>query len=109
MALGANTARVGNIAIGSGALSAGTGTVIVDPQSAQTLGPTSFYKLRLEDGAETNLVGYWKLDEGTGTALYDYSGNGNSGTLSSSGVTWQSAVPAGITFDDPKSVALSSG
>ncbi|MFL5304581.1 MAG: beta strand repeat-containing protein [Polyangia bacterium] len=109
LALAANTARVGNIAIGSGALSAGTGTVIVDPQSAQTLGPTSFYKLRLEDGAETNLVGYWKLDEGTGTALYDYSGNGNSGTLSSSGVTWQSAVPAGITFDDPKSVALSSG
>ncbi|HVT07673.1 MAG TPA: LamG-like jellyroll fold domain-containing protein [Polyangia bacterium] len=109
LALGANTARVGTISLGSGALSTGTGTVIVDPQGAQTLGATSFYNLRFEDGAETNLVGYWKLDEGTGTTVYDYSGNGNTGTLSSSGVTWQSAVPSGITFDDPKSVALSSG
>ncbi|HVV17042.1 MAG TPA: LamG-like jellyroll fold domain-containing protein [Polyangia bacterium] len=109
LALGANTARVGTLALGSGGLSAGTGTVIVDSQSAQTLGPTSYYNLRFEDGAETNLVGYWKLDEGAGRSLYDYSGHGNTGTLSSSGVTWQSSVPAGVTFDDPRSVSLSSG
>ncbi len=109
LALGTNVARVGTIAVGSGALSTGTGTVIVDPQSAQTLGPTSFYNLRFEDGAESGLVGYWKLDEGAGRSLYDHSGTGNTGTLSASGVTWQSSVPSGVTFDDPKSVALSSG
>jgi hypothetical protein len=27
------------------------------------------------------LVGYWSFDEGTGTIAYDYSGNGNNGTL----------------------------
>ena len=37
------------------------------------------------------LVGYWKLDEGTGTAAYDSSGKGNTGTLTNTPV-WQTAV-----------------
>jgi len=32
-------------------------------------------------GADPNLVGYWRLDEGTGTIATDSSGNGNDGTL----------------------------
>jgi len=35
---------------------------------------------RLIDKAQ-GLVGYWSFDEGTGTIAYDYSGNGNNGTL----------------------------
>jgi hypothetical protein len=35
---------------------------------------------RLIDQAQ-GLVGYWPFDEGSGTIAYDYSGNGNNGTL----------------------------
>ena len=31
--------------------------------------------------AESGLLGYWKFDEGSGTALQDFSGNGNTGTV----------------------------
>jgi hypothetical protein len=37
----------------------------------------------------TGLVGWWKLDENSGTTAADSSGNGNNGTLS--GGTWQTA------------------
>ncbi len=33
-------------------------------------------------GADPSLIGYWPMDEGTGTVAYDVSGNGNNGTLS---------------------------
>ncbi len=35
--------------------------------------------------ATSSLVGYWKFDESTGTAAYDFSGNGNNATLNCSG------------------------
>ncbi|MBI3415695.1 MAG: hypothetical protein HY043_10335, partial [Verrucomicrobia bacterium] len=34
-----------------------------------------------------NLVGYWKLDDGSGLSAVDSSGNGNTGTLVN-GPTW---------------------
>lgn len=37
---------------------------------------------------DTDLVGYWKMDEGTGTTATDTSGGGNNGTIS--GATWAS-------------------
>ena len=43
-------------------------------------------------GAETNLVGAWALNEGSGTTTADYSGNGYTGTLTSS-PTWTSGTP----------------
>lgn len=39
----------------------------------------------------TNLVGWWKMDEGTGTSLTDSSGNANTGTIT--GATFTSNVP----------------
>jgi prepilin-type N-terminal cleavage/methylation domain-containing protein len=42
---------------------------------------------------ETNLVGYWPMDEGTGTTAYDASGYGNSGQTTST--TWQTACKVG--------------
>jgi hypothetical protein len=43
-------------------------------------------------GNEPNLAGYWRLDEGSGQIVHDYSINGNNGQLGST---------AGIDADDP--------
>jgi len=40
---------------------------------------------------DTSLVGYWKLDEGSGNATADFSGKGNNGTLIG-GPIWQSGA-----------------
>jgi hypothetical protein len=37
--------------------------------------------LTLTGPARAELVGWWKLDEGSGNIAYDSSGNGNDGTL----------------------------
>jgi hypothetical protein len=49
----------------------------------------------------TGLVGWWKLDENSGTTATDSSGNGNNGTLNSG--TWQ---PAGGHFSGAIQLAL---
>jgi fibronectin-binding autotransporter adhesin len=100
---GTSTMHVGAFSVGSGSFAAGTGTVVFDGTTSQSLPSFTFSGLRLEDPLEANLVGYWKLDEGQGTTLQDVSGNGNSGAMSSSGVTWQTggaSVPATVSFDD---------
>ena len=38
-------------------------------------------KKKLDLSNESGLVGYWKFDEGEGTTVKDYSGNGNHGTF----------------------------
>jgi len=45
-------------------------------------------------GITDGLVGYYPLDEGTGTIALDLSGNGHDGTLPASGATW---IPLGFT------------
>ena len=45
---------------------------------------TSVYntdKKKLDLSGQSGLVGYWKFDEGSGTTITDYSGNGNHGTF----------------------------
>jgi hypothetical protein len=37
--------------------------------------------LVLTSVTRADLVGWWRLDEGTGTTAYDSSGNGNDGTI----------------------------
>ena len=50
------------------------------------------------------LVGYWSLNEGTGTAAMDYSGNGNTGTLLSS-PTWSNGkLGSALTFNGSNQV-----
>jgi len=44
------------------------------------------YYNRTIDSTASNLVGYWKLDEGTGSTVLDSSSNSNSGTIT--GATW---------------------
>jgi len=38
-------------------------------------------KKKLDLSNESGLVGYWKFNEGSGTTVKDYSGNGNHGTF----------------------------
>ena len=40
------------------------------------------------NAADPNLVGWWRLDESSGTTAHDSSGNGNDGTLRG-GTQWQ--------------------
>jgi hypothetical protein len=53
-----------------------------------------------ENSLSNGLVGYWKLDENTGTSTTDASGNGFTGTLTNS-PTWTSAGKFGpaVSFD----------
>ncbi len=50
------------------------------------------------DGATSGLVGYWKLDESTGTVDYDFSGNGNNGTLYNSPSSTTGQVGGALNF-----------
>ena len=43
------------------------------------------------NGNETELVGYWNFNEGTGTTAYDVTSNSNDGTIY--GATWSDDVP----------------
>ena len=102
LAGGSSVIHAGAFSIGSGSFTAGSSTVVFDGTANQSLPFASFSGLRLEDPSESNLVGYWKLDEGQGTWLEDLSGNGNTGSLSSSGVTWATgaSIPSAISFDN---------
>src|SRR6266540_2413754 len=47
----------------------------------------------------SNLVAYWKFDEGTGTTAADSSGNGNTGTLAN-GPSWTSGIAGNALYFD---------
>ena len=54
-------------------------------------------KRKLDLSRDSGLVGYWKFDEGKGTTVKDYSGNGNHGTfaaIGSSGGGYPTELPA---------------
>jgi hypothetical protein len=52
----------------------------------------------------SNLVGYWKFDEGAGTTAADSSGNGNNGTLIN-GPTW-TGVTAPLSYSNPQALSF---
>jgi hypothetical protein len=47
--------------------------------------------VQITPSAQNNLVGYWRLNEGTGTAFSDLSTSGNSGTITVA--PWSAQVP----------------
>lgn len=53
---------------------------------ARSASEISHYYNRTIDSDDSGLVGYWKLNEGTGTSVADSSSNSNSGTIS--GASW---------------------
>jgi len=52
----------------------------------RTDGEIAHYYNRNVESSQTGLVGYWKMDEGYGSTLYDSSSNSNTGTINSA--TW---------------------
>ena len=76
------------------------GRVVLDNTTDQTLA-TTFYDLYLNDG----LLGYWKLDEGTGTTAADVSSYGYDGTLNG-GPAWITDTASAVDFYDPYALHL---
>jgi hypothetical protein len=80
-----------------------TGTVMYYGTGSYTelVGGDDYYNLNINDG----LVGYWKLDEGTGTTAADSSGHGHNGTLTNS-PTWSSSTADAIGFTNPYALSF---
>ena len=60
-------------------------------------------------GAEAGLIGYWPLDEGEGTTVYDWTASGSDGTLTGAGWTSEEDLvltPADAEYLDALPVAL---
>src|SRR6185503_15623406 len=72
-----------------------------------TVNVSGYNVLRIEDPSETSLVGYWKLDEGQGTGVRDWTGGGHTGTLTG-GADWTATVPgtSRIEYHDPYAVSF---
>nr|AXN93585.1 ORF2 [Cylindrospermum alatosporum CCALA 994] len=52
-------------------------------------------------GNEPGLVGYWPLNEGTGTTVQDKTNNGNHGTISGNAVWVQAEIPIEVKQSQP--------
>ena len=60
--------------------------------TALTTAQINDYMTQSLDGDETNLTGYWRLDEGAGTTINDQTTNNNDGTLAGN-TTWVDTAP----------------
>ncbi len=62
----------------------------------------------IADGITSGLVGYWKLDEATGTKIYDFSGNGNNGTSTGGPVSTTGQVSQALSFNGSNYVEVNN-
>src|SRR3989344_6427561 len=90
----------------AGTFNEGTGAVVLRGMTDRTLQLNEqFYDLHVEDSTENGLVGYWKLDEGSGgsgATTVDSSGNGNTGTLQGmNAYAWTGATTSSVRFTNP--------
>jgi outer membrane protein assembly factor BamB len=81
-------------------------TVVLDPNASRTMDTGTFNNLKIEPVSSTELVGYWKLDEGQGLTTRDDSGGGMTGTLTSGPLWTDSGLPGAITFEDPAALTF---
>ncbi len=97
----------GTIVGSGGTFTPSTGTVVADSSTAATMAAATYNNLRIEDPTETNLVGYWKLDEGQGGSTHDWTGAGRAATLVG-GSKWTSTVPgaAKVEYYDPYAMSF---
>jgi len=91
----------------SGTFNANGGTVYFSGTSAisHTFGGAQMANVQV-GLASSGLVGYWKLDETSGTTAADSSGSGNTGSWSAGGVSRTASVPSTISFSDPEALTL---
>jgi len=90
---------IGCASDGAGGLESGSDVSICEVAIYDTALSQATAEARLTTrlvGDEANLVGYWPLDEGTGSTAYDRSGNGNDGTLTRS--PWWTTGPTDIYY-----------
>ncbi len=106
--LSSYTLRTGDINRGTNTLTPSTGTVVLGAIASQTLDTGTFTNLKVEPVGATNLIGYWKLDEGTGLTAKDYSVNGNDGTLTAGPAWVDSGLPGAVTFDNAGAITFDS-
>jgi hypothetical protein len=106
LAAGTYNVWVGNASQTAGTLT-GTGTLALHSRANATtnLSGSTMTNVRFESTGETNLVGYWKFDEGTGTTVTDWSGNGNTGTLVST-TARTATIPSTVSFDNYNALSL---
>lgn len=66
----------------------------------QCIADVDHHSLFILGNITTGLIGWWKFDEGTGTSATDFSGGGNTGTLTG-GPTWVAGIvgPGALSFD----------
>jgi hypothetical protein len=67
----------------------------------------------IDAAAQTGLIGYWRINEGTGTSITDETANANTGTIT--GGTWTTSVPFNnapptplVTFNGIQLVVINS-
>lgn len=71
-----------------------------------TLGTAGSQTVSVSDDSNPGIAGWWKLDEGTGTATADSSGLGQTGTIT--GAAWSATVPDPlVAMADPASLSFS--
>lgn len=103
--------NTGTLALGNtfthsgGAFNVDTGTLTLNGHATQVI-PSGItpYNLNIQT-TDYGLVGYWPMDEDSGTTTADASGNGNLATLN--GATWVSSNPS-IRFINPSALDLST-
>ncbi len=72
--------------------------ITVQPAGSSSSSASSSSSSSLPGGAlSANLVGYWRFEEGAGSTVGDFSGNGNAASVLGT-MTWSSDVPAAIPF-----------
>ncbi len=107
--LSSYTLRAGDInRNGAVTITPSTGTVVLDAIASQTLDTGTFTNVRIEPVAATNLVGYWKLDDGQSLVATDYSGNGNDGTLTAGPAWVDTGLPAAVSFYNPAALSFAT-
>jgi hypothetical protein len=91
----------------SGGTLTGGGSLILSASTSQNVQIDSAAVTAVQLGTQstTGLVGYWKLDEASGTSIADSSGSGNTGTLQN-GYSWVTSSLPAMQFTDTAAVSL---
>jgi uncharacterized protein YjdB len=81
----ANIATVSNTGLVTG-IAQGTANITAQTEDG---GFTAVSSITVEQSGSNDLIGHWKMDEGSGDTFLDYSGNGNDASIPNpSGISW---------------------